>query len=116
MGSASVSIPLDSGITSPVCKASFEYTLTANIAIATIYAADAGDPIDDNVYGSHPVFIDTRYYEIGDNGSMTLVTSNETSPDSTYLSYSHGAFLRNAHGQEILMRSDNITWRTLGKS
>lgn len=83
---------------------------------ATIYAADAGDPIDYNIYGSHPVCMDTRYYEIAENGSSTLVTSNETDPKGTYQSYSHGVFLRNAHGQEVLMRSDNITWRTLGGS
>jgi alpha-glucosidase len=47
---------------------------------------------------------------------MTLVTSNETNSNSTYKSYSHGVFLRNAHGQEILMRPNNITWRTLGGS
>jgi alpha-glucosidase len=72
--------------------------------------------MDYNIYGSHPVYIDTRYYETGDDDSMTLVTSNETSSDVTYQSYSHGVFLRNAHGQEILMRSDNVTWRTLGAS
>jgi alpha-glucosidase len=83
---------------------------------ATIYAADAGDPIDYNIYGSHPVYLDTRYYEVSENGSQTLVTSNETDANTTYQSYSHGVFLRNAHGQEILMRSDNITWRTIGGS
>ena len=83
---------------------------------ATIYAADAGDPIDYNIYGSHPVYMDTRYYSMSENGSMTLVTSNETDPTAMYQSYSHGVYLRNAHGQEILMRADNITWRTLGGS
>ncbi|KAF2435435.1 hypothetical protein EJ08DRAFT_645731 [Tothia fuscella] len=84
---------------------------------ATIYASDAGDPIDSNIYGSHPFYLDTRYYEIDPSyGNMTLVTSNATSSKSAYKSYSHGVFLRNAHGQEILMRADNVTWRTLGGS
>jgi alpha-glucosidase len=78
----------------------------------TIYAADVGDPIDDNIYGSHPFYLDTRYFD----ESGTLLTSNETSPDSNYTSYSHGVYLRNAHGQEVLLRTENITWRTIGGS
>ena len=66
----------------------------------TMYAADVGDPIDLNIYGSHPFYLDTRY--------------TNTSKGSS--SYSHGVFLRNAHGQEILLRPDNITWRTIGGS
>ena len=82
---------------------------------ATIYAADAGDPVDDNIYGSHPVYLDTRYYE-DDRGNLTLFTGNQSDKNTKYTSYSHGVYLRNAHGQEILMRPDNITWRTLGGS
>lgn len=66
--------------------------------IRTIYAADAGDPIDRNIYGSHPFYLNTKYIE--QKGSWT--------------SSSHGVYLRNAHGQEILMHDRNVTWRTLG--
>lgn len=31
-------------------------------------------------------------------------------------SFSHGVFLRNAHGQEVLLQPRNITWRTIGGS
>ncbi|OJD35735.1 alpha-glucosidase [Diplodia corticola] len=83
---------------------------------ATIYAADVGDPIDDNIYGSHPFYLDTRYFEVDpDTGNLTYVAdSSAAAPNSSYVSYSHGVFLRNAHGQEILMRPENVTWRTLG--
>ena len=81
----------------------------------TIYAADVGDPIDLNLYGSHPFYVDTRYYEQA-NGTLRLVTENETDPSADYVSYSHGVYARNAHGQEILLRNDNITWRTIGGS
>ena len=49
-------------------------------------------------------------------GILTLVTSNETDPSNDYVSYSHGLYNRNAHGQEILLRPTNITWRALGGS
>ena len=85
---------------------------------ATLYAADVGDPIDYNIYGSHPFYLDTRYFS-RDNatGNVTLVTDTSAA-DATaeFESYSHGVFLRNAHGQEVLLRAENITWRTLGGS
>lgn len=30
------------------------------------------------------------------------------------MSHSHGVYNRNAHGQEVLLRPSNITWRALG--
>lgn len=84
---------------------------------ATIYAADAGDPIDYNIYGSHPFYLDTRYFEVDSHtGKRTLFTSNTTNSNAQYESYSHGVYLRNAHGQEVLLRPQNITWRMLGGS
>ncbi|KAF2493905.1 glycoside hydrolase family 31 protein [Lophium mytilinum] len=83
---------------------------------ATIYAADVGDPIDYNIYGSQPFYLDTRYFEVDSDGKKTLVTSNATDPSKEYESYSHGTYLRNAHGQEVLLRAENVTWRTLGGS
>ncbi|KAL1980272.1 hypothetical protein VTN96DRAFT_4416 [Rasamsonia emersonii] len=84
---------------------------------ATTYAADSADPIDRNIYGTHPFYLDTRYYEVdSEHGKYTLVTDNETDFSKEYLSLSHGVFLRNAHGQEVLLRPQSITWRTLGGS
>ncbi|KAL8942209.1 MAG: hypothetical protein Q9216_001785 [Gyalolechia sp. 2 TL-2023] len=83
----------------------------------TMWAADIGDPIDLNIYGSHPFYLDTRYYEVDSlTGNLTLVTSNETNATADYTAYSHGVYNRNAHGQEILLRPTNITWRLLGGS
>ena len=76
----------------------------------TMWAADIGDPIDYNIYGSEPFYLDTRYYEVDSTtGNLTLVTSNETSSTADYVGYSHGVYNRNAHGQEILLRATNIT-------
>lgn len=81
----------------------------------TFYAADAGDPIDGNIYSNHPIYYDTRYYEVDEeSGERTLVTNQETSADGNYESYTHGVYVRNAHGMEALLLPINITWRTLG--
>jgi alpha-glucosidase len=80
----------------------------------TFYAADAGDPIDRNIYGTHPMWLESRYFEIDEaTGNLTYV-ANATNASAQYVSYSHGVFMRNAHGQEVLLRPSNITWRTLG--
>lgn len=82
---------------------------------ATIYAADIGDAIDQNLYGSHPIYIDTRYYK---DGSKAPANIGDASHDATgaWSSKSHAVYLRNTHGQEIVTKSSNITWRTLGGS
>lgn len=84
----------------------------------TIYAADVGDPIDENIYGSHPFYLQTKYFEVGADNSTNLVTEqlNTTNAESNYTSSTHGLYFRNAHGMEVLLRSTNVTWRTLGGS
>ena len=82
----------------------------------TFWAADVGDPIDDNIYGDHAFYLDTRYYEMNETTGNLTYSSNATDPTAKYVSYSHGIYMRNSHGQEVLMRPSNITWRTLGGS
>lgn len=88
-----------------------------NNLTATIYAADTGDPLDYNIYGSHPFYLDTRYFEVdAETGDKKLVTDANATADGDYVSFSHGVYLRNAHGQEIRLQAQNVTWRTLGGS
>lgn len=71
----------------------------------TFYNTDAGNPIDGNVYGTFPFYQETRYHQSQQRyGSKTSTTT------------AHGVYARNAHGQEWLLRANNITYRTLGGS
>ncbi|KAF7446896.1 Alpha-glucosidase, family 31 glycosyl hydrolase [Pyrenophora tritici-repentis] len=91
---------------------------------ATIYAADVGDPIDRNLYGSHPFYLETRYFEKGSNASnvplkqskiqQPSVGSNDKPTGSAYESRSHGLYYRNTHGMEVVLKPDHLSWRTLG--
>lgn len=83
---------------------------------ATTWASDAGTPLDYGLYGTHPVYLDTRYFEESSSGDWTYVPSNTTDPNANYTSYAHAVYNRNAHGQEVLLAANNITWRLLGGS
>jgi alpha-glucosidase len=82
----------------------------------TFYAADVGDPIDYNLYSDHSFYLDTRYYEVDETTGNLTYAANATNATAQHVSYSHGVYMRNAHGQEVLLRPSNITWRTLGGS
>ncbi|KAI8629829.1 glycoside hydrolase family 31 protein [Xylariaceae sp. FL1651] len=79
----------------------------------TLYNADVGDIIDANLYGSHPIYLDTRYFELNKSGSMAYAPY-PTDKSAQYKSFTHGVFQRNAHAQEVLLRESNITWRAIG--
>jgi alpha-glucosidase len=99
---------------------------------ATIYAADVGDPIDRNLYGSHPFYLETRYFEAGGSGDKTkrALKSSELhqtsfgfeetnnrrdgAKGSPYESASHGVYYRNTHGMEVVLNPTKLTWRSLG--
>lgn len=61
-----------------------------------VYNLDNDNMLDVNGHSTHPVYLETRY----GNGTST----------------SHGVYARNAHGQDWLLRSDSITYRTIGGS
>lgn len=63
----------------------------------TLFNADTADALDENAYGSHPFYQETRYHR--------------HKPSTA-----HGVYARNAHAQEWLMREDNLTFRAIGGS
>nr|CDP23003.1 Putative Glycoside Hydrolase Family 31 [Podospora anserina S mat+] len=81
----------------------------------TLFAADVGNDIDWNIYGSHPIYHDTRYFTTDESGKLTYAPYADDKT-ARYTSYTHGVYLRNAHPQEVLLRQPGITWRTLGGS
>lgn len=83
--------------------------------VRTLYAADSGDTIDRNIYGNHPFYLETKYYELDkETRNPTLVSGDQYNASAEYTSTSHGVYLRNAHGMEVLMNTENVTWRALG--
>ncbi|KAL3464154.1 glycosyl hydrolases family 31-domain-containing protein [Aspergillus heterothallicus] len=84
-------------------------------ATLTTYAADIGDPIDWNIYGHHAFYLDTRYHTVDAlTDKHTYLKASEADNTQEYRSYSHGVFLRNAHGQEVVLNPRGLTWRTIG--
>lgn len=79
-----------------------------NDTSGTLFAADVGDNIDANIYGTHPVYLDTRYFQDGQ------YVADPTDTSVQYTPYTHGVYLRNAHSHEIVLKPEGITWRTLG--
>ena len=80
----------------------------------TLYSADTGGPIDKNIYGVHPFYLETRYYQPDTTTGDVVYAKNPTDPAGEYVAYSHGVYFRNSHGQDVLLRPSNITWRALG--
>ncbi|GFP53068.1 hypothetical protein ACSS6W_000513 [Trichoderma asperelloides] len=70
--------------------------------VATYWNVDPANPWYRNEYGSHPIYLDTRFY----------------SPKHTEQAkgYTHGVFWRNAHGLESILGTQNLTWRAIGGS
>ena len=71
-----------------------------NGTIATFWNRDSGgSPVDATLYGSHPFYLETRWDAASTTGSS---------------SQSHGVFLRNSHGMDVVLRSGALQFRAIG--
>ncbi|KZS93448.1 hypothetical protein SISNIDRAFT_507539 [Sistotremastrum niveocremeum HHB9708] len=75
------------GLGEVLASSGFRRAIEGNGTLQTLWARDVGDPIDQNVYGSHPIYLEHRY--------------NST----TFRSASHGVFLMSAAGSDILLQT-----------
>nr|BAB43946.1 alpha-glucosidase [Schizosaccharomyces pombe] len=71
----------------------------------TFWANDEASPVDQNMYGSHPYYLEQRYKADGINSTL-----NET----TYTSSSHGVLMLTANGMDVLLRQDYLQYRMIG--
>ncbi|KAG9005981.1 hypothetical protein FRB93_009082 [Tulasnella sp. JGI-2019a] len=98
------SLPHDTniyGIGEVIASSGIRRAITGNGTIQTMWARDIGDPVDQNEYGIHPVYIEHRYN------------------NSTGKSSSHGVFLNSAAGSDVMLFSPTssqslIQYRQIG--
>lgn len=68
--------------------------------VQTFWGRDAGNPVDQNEYGSHPVYVEHRYAKDNKTGSTK--------------GRSHAVFLRNSHGMDVVLRNKAVEYRAIG--
>ncbi|EJU04814.1 hypothetical protein DACRYDRAFT_20425 [Dacryopinax primogenitus] len=66
-----------------------------NSTVQPFFTLDIGDPLDSNLYGYHPVYVETRF-------------------DSSGKADSHGVFLLQTSGMDVLLRPGVIQYRAIG--
>lgn len=69
---------------------------------STLWTRDAGTPINENIYGAHPFYMETRYPSAFSTGTSASQTQ------------SHGVFLRNSHGMDISQTPSAMTYNIIG--
>ncbi|KAI0271249.1 glycosyl hydrolases family 31-domain-containing protein [Gloeopeniophorella convolvens] len=79
------------GLGEAVAASGFRRDISVNGTLQTLWARDIGDPVDENLYGSHAVYLEHR-----------LNTSTNTSS-------SHGVFLNSAAGADIFLATPQIS-------
>ncbi|THH14082.1 hypothetical protein EW146_g6217 [Bondarzewia mesenterica] len=83
------------GLGEVVSSSGFRRDVSQNGTIQTLWARDDADPVNENIYGSHSVYLEHRF--------------NETS----HTSQSHGVFLSSAAGSDIFLATPPSTNKSL---
>ncbi|KZO90710.1 glycoside hydrolase family 31 protein [Calocera viscosa TUFC12733] len=66
-----------------------------NSTVQPFFTLDIGDPLDSNLYGYHPIYVETRFDNAGNADS-------------------HGVFLLQTSGMDILLRPGVVQYRAIG--
>nr|XP_019004572.1 alpha-glucosidase [Kwoniella mangroviensis CBS 8507]OCF68033.1 alpha-glucosidase [Kwoniella mangroviensis CBS 8507] len=72
------------------------YRRNESATVQTFWTRDVGDPVDENMYGVHPMYMETRW----DEQRKKLM--------------SHGVFLLNSNGMDVILRDGVIEYRAIG--
>ncbi|WRT65354.1 uncharacterized protein IL334_002297 [Kwoniella shivajii] len=72
------------------------YRRNESATVQTFWTRDVGDPVDENMYGVHPMYMEVRWNE----------TCNKLN--------SHGIFLLNSNGMDVILRDGVIEYRAIG--
>jgi len=70
----------------------------------TFWARDAATPPNENIYGSHPFYLEHR------------ISSNGKSGDGVPVSTSHGIWLRNSNGMDVILMGGDAAIRNWARS
>ena len=90
LGEVIHSLKLDTNLTLTMWAKYVQPSCSANVS-------DEPDPIDANVYGSHPVYFQHKYGRFGGRNHST-----------------HAVYLRNTNGMDILLRKNTLQYRVIG--
>ncbi|WWD08758.1 hypothetical protein V865_006871 [Kwoniella europaea PYCC6329] len=72
------------------------YRRNESATVQTFWTRDVGDPVDENMYGVHPMYMEVRW----DEQRKKLM--------------SHGVFLLNSNGMDAILRDGVIEYRAIG--
>ena len=74
--------------------------------VQTMWNMDNVAKRGNNMYGSHPFYMETRW--------RSGTSCNETPTSQPPTSASHGVFMRNSHGMDVLVRDGVLQYKILG--
>ncbi|KAK8861244.1 hypothetical protein IAR55_002063 [Kwoniella newhampshirensis] len=72
------------------------YRRNESATVQTFWTRDVGDPVDENMYGVHAMYMEVRY-----NEKLKRLQS-------------HGVFLLNSNGMDVILRDGVIEYRAIG--
>ncbi|WBW71383.1 maltose alpha-glucosidase Agl1 [Schizosaccharomyces osmophilus] len=70
----------------------------------TFWANDEASPLDQNMYGTHPFYLEQRYNPVNDSSTQ----------QQKHTSSSHGVLMLTANGMDVVLRPKYLQYRMIG--